>query len=263
MKIVRNVFVAVIATVFLLSSCVNNKKVNTENGNSKRPIYLKGIPSITKLKEMQEKKDRFYLQFLGHFSNRPFVQEHPEYQIPPQDAVVIQILKGRTGEFWTYTEIFIPGQVKSPVVQRIERIKRVNRDTFLMDAFVLKEPQKYINEWSKDNPFPTLSIEDLVPAEGCSLHIVNTREPHVYKTIPLTDEITCYMPPVNIAGSIVKYVHLELTYSAGKIDTERDLYNEKKELVIKYPEGGVPLYRQDETTSGYVDLTSLSKSKKK
>ncbi len=131
-----------------------------------------------------------------------------------------------------------------------------------MDAFVLKTPQEYANEWKKSSPFKNLKSDDLIPAEGCSLYLVTTDEPNVYKTIPIGEEkITCFMPPVNIAGSIVKYVYLELTYSASKINVVRNLYNGDKEMVIGTPPGGVDFFRLDPSDDSYVDLSKMPISK--
>lgn len=242
-------------SLFLLAACTATKQT-TQN---KKPIYLKDVPSLAEIEKMEEKRERFYLQLLGHFSNRKYLEANPDSKVPPQDGIYIQILKDRIDEFWTYSEVFLSHYVEEPVVQRIERIRRLNRDTFVLDAFVLKEPKEYANEWKKPNPFKNLNTNDLIPAEGCSLYLVTTDEPNVYKTAPMGDEkITCFMPPVNIAGSIVKYVFLELTYSASKINVVRNLYNGDKEMVIGTPPGGVDFYRLDSDKEGYIDLSKES-----
>lgn len=241
-------------SLFLFSACTATKQVM----QNKKPIYLKGVPSLVELEQMEEKRDRFYLQLLGHFSNRDYLKANPDSKVPPQDGISIQIFKDRIDEFWTYSEIFLSHYVEEPVVQRIERFTRVNRDTFILDAFVLKNPKDYTNEWKKANPFKNLSHNDLIPAEGCSLYLTNTEEPNVYQSVPMgKDKITCFMPPVNIAGSIVKYVYLEMTYSASKINAVRDLYDGDKKIVIKTPPGGVDFFRLDPSAEGYIDLSKM------
>ena len=161
------------------------------------------MKSAKEISTIHNKFDRFKYQIIGHFSNKEQVLETNE---PIQEFVVMPILQSdRVGEFWVYLEFFSPKLAEEPIDQRIEQYVQLDRETYRMEVYYLKNPKKFINIW-KTGKVPVISItEDLIRDESCDLIIKYQRDkPGTFKTTP-PEEITCKMLT---ATGPAKYVDL-------------------------------------------------------
>ncbi|MGH1335938.1 MAG: chromophore lyase CpcT/CpeT [Aureispira sp.] len=180
-------------TLFCLSATNVDAQRNKPRKNRKYILpYLKDIKSAKEISEIYNKFDRFKYQIIGHFSNKEQVDAKKTTE-PWQEFIVMPIFQDRPNEFWVYLEFFSPGLLDFPIDQRVEQYVQVSRDSFRMEVYYLKNPEKYINAW-KFSEFPETDIrEDLVRGDGCDLIIAHQDDkPGTYKTVT-PEEFTCEM----------------------------------------------------------------------
>ncbi len=235
---------ALLMTSFLLMACPSGGK------KTRLPIYLKETKPLTEMAQIHNKFDRFKHQIIGHFSNR--AQAENQAGEITQEFIVTPILKDRPGEFWVYLEFFSPSMVEKPLDQRIEQYTQIDRDSFRMEVYYLKEPEKYINEWKKAKPFPSLNIrEDLIRDENCDLIIVHQQDkPGTYRTL-LPPEISCRMQGTD---NFAEYVDLSFELSDDMYRMWFKFYDANQELMKATDEPGLQFKRLDPTAEGYKNL---------
>ncbi len=214
-----------------------------------KPKYLEGTVDVEELSKIENKFERFRQQILGHFSNREQVENEPGMNEPEQEFIITPIFANRPDEFWTYMEFFSPGLIEKPIDQRIEQYRRIHRDTFVMEVYYIKEPNKYINEWKKDNPFQGLSIKnDLIRDKECDLKIVPDFErKHYFKTLP-PEEVTCKMLT---AQGAAKYVDLFFDLSDEGYNMRFKFYDKDKQLMRETDKRGIEFKRLNYKAKNY------------
>lgn len=188
------------------------------------------IADNKELPAIKNKFDRFKQQIMGHFGNQRQVAERPEMGEKHQEFIIVPIFQERPNEFWVYLEYFSPAMHEAPIDQRIEQYVRLNRDSILMEVYYLKDPQKYINEWKKANPFKELTKEGLIRDETCDLIIIiNEEVPYSYYTIP-PDDITCMLRD---SKSAAQYNVLWFSLNDRGYDMQFRFYDINKEPVTQ------------------------------
>lgn len=227
-----------------------------QKGN--KPIYLQHVADNSELPEIKNKFDRFKQQIMGHFGNARQVREKPEMGEKHQEFIIIPIFQDRPNEFWIYLEYFSPSMHDAPIDQRVEQYVRVNRDSIRMEVYYLKEPEKYINEWKKPNPFENLTKDDLTRDATCDLYILaNEDEPHVYRTIA-PDDINCSM---RSSSGAAKYIVLWFKLTDRGYDMQFKFYDRNKKSVS---DGNVVEFdRLDYNEKGYTNYAPGVKMEKK
>ncbi|PHI18459.1 hypothetical protein CEQ90_17750 [Lewinellaceae bacterium SD302] len=89
---------------------------------------------------------------------------------------------------WLYVEQAVSAGMKKPYRQRVYRIKPTNDGRFESAVFELPDPAAYVHAWEKPALFKTLSPEQLVVREGCTVFL--TRNPDGCY-VGSTDEKSC------------------------------------------------------------------------
>lgn len=231
----------------VMTSCTQTIKKST------LPIYLKETKPVSEIAEIYNKFERFKYQIIGHFSNQEQLEAGTTSD-PLQEFIVVPILQDRANEFWVYLEFFSPNLLDQPLDQRIEQYVKVSRDTFRMEVYYLKEPQKYINAWKKDK-FPPLSTQDdLIRDEACDLLIVQKEEEEgAFKTLPPA-EITCEMLT---STTKARYVDLEFELNDSQYLMWFKFYDEYKNHLKKTDKSGLLFKRLDPKKTGYKDLSRI------
>jgi hypothetical protein len=214
------------------------------------PIYLRETKSVEEMSQIHNKFERFKYQIIGHFSNREQAEDNPGEAV--QEFIVAPIFKDRPGEFWVYLEFFSPLMLDKPLDQRIEQYVQIDRDSFRMEVYYLKEPQKYINEWKKNKPFPNLDIrKDLIRDDNCDLVIVHQDDkPGTFRTLP-PKEVSCRMlTPDHLA----EYVDLSFELSDELYRMWFKFYNTDKKAMKETAEEGLLFRRLDPESEEYNNL---------
>jgi hypothetical protein len=231
-----------LVTVFCLG--LTTTSYAQKNKRNKKHIlpYLKDIKTAEEISEIYNKFERMKYQVLGHFSNKDQVAAKTSVE-PLQEFIVMPILKDRPGEFWVYLEFFSPRLMDTPIDQRVEQYVQVTRDSFRMEVYYLKNPEKYINAWKKAK-FPDLNIKkDLVRGDGCDLIIAHQDDkPGTFKTVP-PEEINCEMLT---ADGPARYVDLEFELSDTQYLMWFHFYTAGKEHLKKSATTGLEFKRLKE-----------------
>lgn len=214
-----------------------------------KPKYMEGVVDVDKLPDIENKFERFRQQILGHFSNKEQIGSVPSMREVEQEFIITPIFKNRADEFWVYMEFFSPGLIERPLDQRIEQYVRINRDTFRMEVYYLKNPEKYVNEWKKDVPFKGLSKnKDLIRDTRCDLLIVPRKEKRYhFKTVPPA-EIACNMRGNNGA---TKYVDLFFDLSDSGYNMRFKFYDKDKKMLRETDPRGIDFKRLDYKNKEY------------
>lgn len=225
--------------IFCLST--TNVQAQRKNRKNKKYIlpYLKDIKSAKEISEIYNKFDRFKYQIIGHFSNKKQVEAGTTSE-PWQEFIVMPIFQDRPNEFWVYLEFFSPELIEFPIDQRIEQYVQISRDTFRMEVYYIKNPEKYINAWKFDK-FPDTDIrEDLVRGDGCDLIIAHQdNKPGTYRTVP-PEEFTCEMLT---AQGAARYVDLSFELSDNQYLMWFHFYTSKGEHLKKSAKNGLEFRR--------------------
>lgn len=214
------------------------------------PIYLRDTKSVEEMSQIHNKFERFKYQIIGHFSNKEQAEDNPGEAV--QEFIVTPIFKDRPDEFWVYLEFFSPLMLEKPIDQRIEQYTRIDRDSFRMEVYYLKEPGKYINEWKKNKPFPNLDIRaDLKRDENCDLIILHQDDkPGTFRTLP-PQEITCRMQGSDQAA---EYVDLSFNLEDKMYQMWFTFYDKNRQIMKETAEEGLQFKRLDPTAEDYTNL---------
>ncbi|MBL4648551.1 MAG: chromophore lyase CpcT/CpeT [Aureispira sp.] len=231
-----------LVTVFCLGLTTNSYGQRKKRNKKHILPYLNDIKTEEEIAEIYNKFDRFKYQILGHFSNKDQVAAKTTTE-PLQEFIVMPILKDRPGEFWVYLEFFSPKLMDTPIDQRVEQYVEVTRDSFRMEVYYLKNPEKYINAW-KAAKFPDLNIKrDLVRGDGCDLIIAHQEDkPGTFKTVP-PKEINCEMLT---AEGPARYVDLEFELSDSQYLMWFHFYTSNKKHLKKSATNGLEFKRLKE-----------------
>ncbi|MCH2046324.1 MAG: chromophore lyase CpcT/CpeT [Saprospiraceae bacterium] len=231
------------------------KDIEGGKKKSKIPVYLRATKSVEEMSTTHNKFERMKLQILGHFSNKDQVKaaiQEGEKAEPVQEFIIVPIMDDRPGEFWVYLEFFSPDLMGEPIDQRVEQYVQVDRDTFTMEVYYLKDPKRFVNAW-KNEKFPKINIkEDLIRDEKCDLTIIHQDDkPGTFKTVP-PDEITCEMLTSTTAA---RYVDLEYETDDEQYLMWFKFYDKNKKHLKTTDTGGQIFKRQDPMDPRYQDLT--------
>lgn len=231
--------------IFLWGCPSGAKKVTT-------PVYLKHTKTLEEMVEIHNKFDRFKYQIIGHFSNREQVEKEGIGEAV-QEFIVAPIFHERPGEFWVYLEFFSPSILDRPLDQRIEQYVKLERDTFRMEVYYLKNPEKWINEWKKEKPFADFDMKrELIRDENCDLIIAGQEDkPGSFRTLPPA-EITCDM---KTSTNQAKYVDLEFELSDAGYLMWFKFYDINKRRLKVTDDPGLSFKRLDYKAADYKDLS--------
>lgn len=229
------------------TSIYAQKKDKKRNKKYKLP-YLKDVKSAEEIAEIYNKFDRFKYQIIGHFSNKDQVDAGTTKE-PLQEFIVMPIFQDRPGEFWVYLEFFSPDLLDVPLDQRVEQYVQVTRDSFRMEVYYLKNPERYVNAWKSDE-FPATNIrKDLVRVSPCDLMIAHQKDkPGTYKTVT-PEEITCEMLT---AQGAARYVDLEFELSDSQYLMWFHFYDSSKNHLKKSDKSGLQFRRLREKEMGHL-----------
>jgi len=237
-----------LVTVFCLGLTTTSYAQKRKRNKKHILPYLKGIKTAEEISEIYNKFDRFKYQIIGHFSNKEQVAAGRTKE-RAQEFIVMPILADRPGEFWVYLEFFSPNLIESPMDQRVEQYVQVTRDSFRMEVYYLKNPEKYINAW-RGAKFPDLNIKkDLVRGDGCDLIIAHQEDkPGTFKTVP-PKEFNCEMLT---AEGPARYVDLEFELSDSQYLMWFHFYTSSKEHLKKSAKNGLEFKRLTEDEMGHL-----------
>ena len=211
---------------------------------------MDGVVEKEALEKIENKFERFRQQIVGHFSNKEQVKNEPFMREQEQEIIIRPIFKNRPGEFWVYMEFFSPGLIDKPLDQRIEQYVRVDRDTFRMEVYYLTEPEKYINEWKKENPFDNLSIKrDLIRDENCDLLIVPTEGKRYHFSTLHPEDVICDMKG---SSGATKFIDMYFDLSDRGYNTRFKFYDEDKNILRETNRKGIDFKRLDYRDKDYI-----------
>lgn len=230
-----------LVTVFCLGFTTNSYGQKKKRNKKYLLPYLKKIKTAEEISQIYNKFDRIKYQTIGHFSNKDQVAAK-ETEERLQEFIIMPILD-RPGEFWVYLEFFSPNLIDAPMDQRVEQYVQISRDSFRMEVYYLKNPEKYVNAW-KNKTFPDLNIKkDLVRGDGCDLIIVHQEDkPGTFRTVPPT-EFNCEMLT---AQGPARYVDLEFELSDNQYLMWFHFYTSEKVHLKKSAKNGLVFKRLKE-----------------
>ncbi len=236
--------------LFLISSC---------NGSKKTAIYDVAVSSgktNDASSQLYNRFERMKYQITGHFSNRFQVLEEDDGE-PIQEFIVVPIMQDRPNEYWVYLEFFSPLMIDKPLDQRIEQYVRLTRDTFRMEVYYIRQPERFVNAW-KEAEFPKINIkDDLIRDEACDLLIVYQEDkPGSFRTV-FPEEVTCEMLT---STSDARYVDLMFETDDYGYLMWFTFYNRSKQLIKKTKEQGLSFKRLGRNDVGYIDLSKKRSS---
>jgi hypothetical protein len=246
----KQLFLLIIPISLFLVACPGSSTIKHVG----KPIYLRSIVDADKLGQIENKFERFRQQIMGHFSNKEQYEGVPSMREPAQEFIITPIFGNRPDEFWIYSEFFSPELVEDPVDQRIEQYVRIQRDTFRMEVYYLKNPRDYINEWKKEKPFENLSRKkDLIRDKGCDLLVVPVKgQRYNFASIP-HPQITCDMKGNHGA---TKFMGLHFVLSDEGYNTRFRYYDEDKKMLHETDPRGIEFKRLNHKDKGYTNYTS-------
>lgn len=229
------------------------KKIPSINNNDK-PIYFKHVVSNDSLKKMEHKHERFLQQNLGHFSNKESIADVPGER-ESQFIVVPIFQKQRAGEFWIYIEYFSPKMVDQPIEQRIQHYIKKDRYTYQVKTYHLKEPQLYVNEWKKENPFDNFNIkEGLMHDEFCDmLATANENKDFYHEFRPMGTDC-----PLHDEASLAKYSITSFDVSDEGYLMCIEFLDANKQKIKNCHNGGTLFKRLDFESPEYISLMPKS-----
>lgn len=217
---------------------------------SDKPIYFQHVASKEELVKIEHKHERFLQQNLGHFSNKSAAAQI-EGEREAQFIVIPIFQKQRAGEFWIYIEYFLPAMVEQPIEQRIQHYIRNDRYSYQIKTYHLKNPEQYVNEWKKKNPFEGFNVKDgLTHDEFCDMQVlVDEEKEHYHKATPLGTDC-----PLRDDMGAAKY-------SVTSFDVSDDGYlmcieflDANKQKIKNCPNGGILFERLDYNDKDYRPL---------
>ncbi|MCH2044660.1 MAG: chromophore lyase CpcT/CpeT [Saprospiraceae bacterium] len=214
-----------------------------------KPVYLRDNIEVDNIAGIENRFDHFKQQVVGHFSNKEQLENY-SIDEKEQELIIIPIFKDRPDEFWVYVELFSPSLVDQPIEQRVQRFRKVERDTILVEVYYLPQPEEYINEWKKDKPFENLEKKDLVRDNGCDM-IIACKDPsnHIYRTLPSQD-ITCHLGTRN---TIAEYMDISFALTDEGYLMRFKYYDKSKKLLRESNYSGLYFERLDYQHEDYVN----------
>ena len=239
------------AMLLLLFAQTNTVEAQRRNRLNKKLPYLAHVKSADEIGKIYNKFERLKYQVIGHFSNRQQVKEGTTKE-PWQEFIVMPIFQDRPNEFWVYLEFFSPELIDAPIDQRVEQYVQVSRDSFRMEVYYLKDPDKYINAW-KMAEFPETDIRtDLTRVGPCDLIIAHQdKKPGTYKTV-VPEEITCEMLTSRGAA---RYVDLAFELSDDQYLMWFHFYNARKRHLKKSDKKGLIFKRLKDNEMAHLFAT--------
>ncbi len=218
-------------------------------GNEK-PIYYQHVASKEELLKIEHKHERFLQQNLGHFSNKSATTQI-EGEREAQFIVIPIFQKQRAGEFWIYIEYFLPAMVDQPIEQRIQHYIRNDRYSYQIKTYHLKNPELFINEWKKKNPFEGFNVKDgLTHDEFCDMQVlVDEEKDHYHKATPLGTDC-----PLRDDMGAAKYSVTSFDVSDEGYLMCIEFLDAKKQKIKNCPNGGILFERLDYNDKDYKPL---------
>jgi CpeT protein len=81
----------------------------------------------------------------------------------------VHIWKDRTDGYWLYVEQASSDRVEQPYRQRVYHLAQISDSTYQSTVYALQNPEKYIGDWSKENPLADMGPESLSERDGCAV----------------------------------------------------------------------------------------------
>jgi CpeT protein len=83
--------------------------------------------------------------------------------------------KDKQGEYWLYLELAMSGRPQAPYKQRVYSFSLVDDNTIACKVYSFKgDATKYAGEWKKNEPLPSLTVDDLETRDGCTIYFHKT-----------------------------------------------------------------------------------------
>lgn len=240
----KHIYFTIVIFVLICSSC--KKKAI-------KPVYLRDNVDVSNLAGIENRFDHFKQQVVGHFSNKEQLENYAIDE-QEQELIIIPIFKDRPDEFWVYVELFSPSLVDQPIEQRIQRFRKVERDTIVVEVYYLPQPGDYINEWKKEKPFGEFEKKDLIRDSGCDM-VIACKDPsnHIYRTLPSTD-VTCHLGTNN---RITEYVDISFALTDEGYLMRFKYYDKEKKLLRESNYSGLYFERLDYLHEDYENRANL------
>lgn len=105
----------------------------------------------------------------GGFSSHAQAQVDPDFRDVHLQAS--RIWANRSDGPWLYIEQAIAGSLEAPYRQRVYRVLRLEDGNFETHVYLLPDPEKWIGEGARPDPFVSITPGDLIRREGCGIHL--------------------------------------------------------------------------------------------
>ncbi len=107
----------------------------------------------------------------GDFSSRAQAEANPDHYYDIR-LFMQPIWTHRADGPWLYVEQAAASSLDRPYRQRVYRLHRLDEQTVASEVFTLPgDPLDHAGAWQMHTPLAALSPEDLVPREGCDIHL--------------------------------------------------------------------------------------------
>ena len=157
-------------TFLLLCNCLilvqgfAQKKTKQEKFN-----YLSNCLPIETINMLPNKLEQAYHLFMGEFDNLEQAKYNEE--IEAQEIIKVPIWQKRKNEYWGIYNVYLAGKIEKPVHQFIFKFVKYQRDTFLLECYIVPESMPQ-NSWAKPNNWDNYKPKDLIKMD-CVHYIIN------------------------------------------------------------------------------------------
>lgn len=149
----------------------------------------------------------------GSFSSEDQAQSDPDFRDVRLHAT--RIWRNRADGPWLYVEQAMAATPQEPYRQRVYHVVRLADGNFETQVFLLPDPEKWIGEGLRKDPFVSITPADLTRRTGCEIRLRH-RDDGAFEG--RTSDGTC---PSDLAGAtratseVVIWPHLLISWDRG------------------------------------------------
>ena len=106
-------------------------------------------------------------------------------------------------EHWLYVEQAVNSMQDKPYRQRLYKLEKTGKNTFVSKVFTIQNPEEYIGKWKDPDYFDKLTQEDIDEKEGCAVYLEKVGE-HTFKGSTKAQDCKSSLRGASYATSIVQ-----------------------------------------------------------
>lgn len=237
--------------LMLMPLLVFAQKKGTKGKKTGKFHYTANFKSEKEIQGMENKMERVYHAFIGHYTNKAQADTANSPLFREQEIICVPIWQQtRKGEHWLYIGWFAANSYQKSLAQSVIRLNKRGRDTFDVMLYVLpaeEDENFYSYEWAKEQPFTNVDVRKLLKTEVCLGWVVETKAGSV-------EWVTPQLCAQNISD-VIQHHKIDASVSPEYIRFFTQFYTADKQRVFGYDR---PIGQQFDRIS---KQTSIQKAK--